>query len=597
MIIKMNIKLLEYLKRYNFTPNPYTTFFTNLNKDEFLQEVPYLIDIEHFNNRLIEAKTKNHKICIYSDYDADAITATAVMYHGLISLGYDPQNLSYYAPDRFTEGYGINQKAIKNLAEKNDLIISVDCGINSTKEANICLESNCDLIITDHHVLSGSIPQALAVINPRLTLDYQNNYLNRKMRESTFEKYFPKQKFVINIHKEWVSPSVCGVGVAWFSLLHLAHALDVDLKVLNLLLPFVAIGTIADCQSILDNQNRILVKAGLKTFLPACYSYPGLRELVLQSKTMEKITLGVLSSQDLGFTIAPILNAAGRIDHAHLAIKLLCSLDNEIVEDYTSEIIRINGLRKEMVKQAIEDSALFDFEKNSLVFMITDYSKGIVGLIASRMVEKYHKMAVVIAKDQNDQSPESLASASLRAPEGYNLVDIMKNINPKLLLKFGGHPQAGGFSCYAKDCEKIKEEFESILEHYKPQQQAKIDYIPQDLALQEFNKRPTIYLDSQDINNSLFDDVSQLEPFGQDFNIPKFLIKITSYQVVVIGKLQNHLKIHLKNISIMYFNTPEEDKSKLLQNTEVFVLVRLSKNIYKDIITNQLSVEKLVFKQ
>jgi single-stranded-DNA-specific exonuclease len=585
----MNIKLLEYLKRYEFSPSKYQSFFTSITREDFHAQAPYLIEIEHFCTRLEKALINNDKICIYSDYDADAITATATMYWGLILLGFNQENLSFYAPDRFTEGYGINPEAIKKLAKINDLIISVDCGINSVIEANICLDERADLIITDHHVLSGTIPQALAVINPRLTEEFQNNFLARRMRESTFEKYFPYQEFKMTLSNDYVSPSICGVGVAWFCLLYLANHLNKNPNLLNLLLPFVAIGTIADCQSIRDNQNRLLVKAGLKMFPQAITKFIGLKELVTQSGLLEKIELNILSSQDMGYTLAPILNAAGRIDHANLAINLLCTSNLQQAQIYTEEIIEINKNRKQMVKEAVEHSSFEDFSDDPLVFMITDYSKGIVGLIASKMCEKYNKVAVVISQDK-----KGYASASMRAPKGYNLVEIMKKLRPKLLLKFGGHPEAAGFSCDNDECENIKEEFERILQDYKPAEVDTKIYIPSTLQLDEFNKKNVIYIEPSDFNDSIFNDVSQLEPFGQDFQMPKFLMKISNYSTVIVGKLQNHIRINIMNNSIMCFNVDEDDKNRLLNNEEVYIMFRLSKNIYQYNVSNQLSMEVII---
>lgn len=586
----MNLKLLEYLKRYDFQPNKYSSFFSNYTPEEFIAKAPYLIDIEHFNSRLKLALTANHKICIYSDYDADAITATATMYWGLISLGFNRNNITYYAPDRFTEGYGINPEAIRNLVTTNDLIISVDCGINSVLEASICLESNCDLIITDHHVLSGQIPQALAVINPRLTEEYQKNFLARRMRESTFESHFPNQSFHLPIKEDWVSASVTGVGVVWFCLLHLANHLNVNPANLNLLLPFVAIGTIADCQSIRDSQNRILVKAGIKMFKPAINKFPGLRELVSQSGVTPKVDLNVMSSQDLGFMLAPILNAAGRIDHANLAINLLCTNNLIQAQDLGREIVAINQSRKEMVKEAIATIDKSDYTGEKLIFLITDYSKGIVGLIASRLTDKFGLPSVVVSQDQY----KGIASASLRAPKGFNMVEVMKNINPKLLIKFGGHPEAAGFSCTNDNCEAIKEEFESILAAYTPTPEPELDYIPTELNLPQFNKKSVVYLRDNEVNNDLFNDVFQLEPFGQDFSMPKFLISLHDYTLTYMGQFQNHARISMQGVNLVYFNIDDDTKSKLNSNQTFYAVVKLNKNIYNNSITNQLIVDEIV---
>ncbi len=585
----MNIKLLEYLNRFEFTTSKYSKFFTSIDRESFDIQAPYLVEVEHFNTRLKTALDKQEKICIYSDYDADAITATATMYWGLILLGFNPDKISYYAPDRFIEGYGINPEAISKLAKSNDLIISVDCGINSVIEASICLDSECDLIITDHHVLSGTIPQALAVINPRLTEEYQKNYLARRMRESTFENSFSNQEFRLPIKEDFVSPSVCGVGVVWFCLLHLTNHLNLNPNLLNLLLPFVAIGTIADCQSIRDNQNRLLVKAGLKMFPQSMSKFKGLKALINLAGLSDKIELGLLSSQDLGYTLAPMLNAAGRIDHANVAIKLLCTSNEEEAHNLAQTIIDINNQRKQMVKEASTTALTLVEDDTHCNYLITDYSKGIVGLIATKLLDMNNKVSVVISKD-----PESYSSASLRAPKGYNLVEIMKQVKPGLLKKFGGHPEAAGFSCENEYCELVGEEFERILSGYTPTPETKANYIPQSLSLPDFNRKNTIYLEPKDISESLFNDLSSLEPFGQDFQMPKFLTKITNFTITYMGQHQNHVRIKMDKWSFVMFNLDTTDKLILEETKPIFVLFKVSKNIFNSNVTNQMIIDKII---
>jgi single-stranded-DNA-specific exonuclease len=190
-----------------------------------------LIDIENFCARVFQAKINNEKVCIYSDYDTDAITATGVMHQGLLDLGFLPENLSTYAPDRFTEGYGINPEAMTELVKPNDLIISVDCGINSVEEADIVKASQkCDLIITDHHHLHDQIPDCIAVINPRLADYYtqnpfQKSFYNPNLNNSELENAIKnwQQKVYSSNSQNFLSKSVTGVGVAWFSLVWYAY--------------------------------------------------------------------------------------------------------------------------------------------------------------------------------------------------------------------------------------------------------------------------------------------------------------------------------------------------------------------------------------
>ena len=248
----MHPKLIEYFNRFNKEPKKqYSEFFTQYNLENYHQKLPYLFDIENFCIRLWQAFLQNQKICIYSDYDTDAVTATSSMFWGLKNFGFLEENLDFYAPDRFIEGYGMNLEAVQNLAKKFDLIISVDCGINSVLEAKAVAEmENCDLIITDHHHLSDEIPPALSVINPRLSEFYKKNLnlkdsffatsLNsensKKIEIYDFQKEFNSQQNV-KIEKwlekmqnlkpdEFLSSSVTGVGVAWFCLVWFGYFLE-----------------------------------------------------------------------------------------------------------------------------------------------------------------------------------------------------------------------------------------------------------------------------------------------------------------------------------------------------------------------------------
>ena len=247
----MNPILIDYIKRFqkpathtndsnNSNPEVDSKFFTSYSLSEHYSKLPYLYNIENFCLRLHKALKQNQKVCIYSDYDTDAITATGVMYWGLVELGFKSEQISYYAPDRFIEGYGINLEAIKKLAEENDLIISVDCGINSVEEAKYLLSHSCDLIITDHHLLVGSVPKSIAVCNPRLSDYYnQNDQVNQKTPaiDSGLLKEFPETSLwleaVEHSSKNYMSHSVTGVGVAWFVLVwykYFLQALETNLE-------------------------------------------------------------------------------------------------------------------------------------------------------------------------------------------------------------------------------------------------------------------------------------------------------------------------------------------------------------------------------
>jgi hypothetical protein len=246
----MNQIWIEYLNRFKngHQLQLAETFFTQYSLQDYAQKLPYLCNIETFCLRLGVALKNDQKICIYSDYDTDAVTATATMYWGLVELGFKSENLSFYAPDRFVEGYGMNLEAVTELAYQNDLIISVDCGINSVDEAKKILElknggqTECDLIITDHHHLVGEVPNCLAVINPRLAHYYNQNRLETRPNlalakldqlgldlkdlERWVEKVYHSPQILTDQPEKFLSESVTGVGVAWFSLVWFGYFLE-----------------------------------------------------------------------------------------------------------------------------------------------------------------------------------------------------------------------------------------------------------------------------------------------------------------------------------------------------------------------------------
>jgi hypothetical protein len=253
----MHNLLKDYIQRFNWPENlkKPDKFYTQYRLDEYFQKLPYLHNIELFCLRLLEAKLNSENICIYSDYDTDAVTATATMYFGLIELGFDKSKLSYYVPDRFIEGYGMNLEAVIDLSSKYDLLVSVDCGINSVEEANYIKQiehkkdknqgKSCDLIITDHHQLQAELPGCTAVINPRLQNYYSEKqlYLEQtteskrifldKLKNSLNEKeliklnqWIRKTDDVLHFENlEYLSTSVTGVGVSWFCLNWLGYFL------------------------------------------------------------------------------------------------------------------------------------------------------------------------------------------------------------------------------------------------------------------------------------------------------------------------------------------------------------------------------------
>lgn len=605
---------MNYANRFDSSRYPKYTgkFFTNF-EDNWVNELFYLNGVEQFCSRLEKAINNNDKICIYSDYDTDAVTATAVMYWGLIHLGVAPENLSFYAPDRFTEGYGMNEEAAIFLAKNYDLIISVDCGINSVKEAEHIKKAGKDLIITDHHQITGDLPICKAAINPQTFVKYGG--------VKKFKKYWEKHTdtkidykgldFVKDISDEmFLTSSATGVGVAWFCILWLGYYLQnkgrqVDMRQINRLLPFVAIGTIADCQSIIEPTNRMMVKAGLKIFNSGETGFLGLEEMIKQTGLHEKMKQGYqISSQDLGYLFSPILNSSGRLSHAKLSIESMLAEDEKTAESKISELISTNNQRKQNVKDIlaeVEDDAKKQFELGQKILWLQgDWSKGIIGLLASRLVNKYNLPVVVVGLKK-----DSDATASLRAPEGYNF-PVAFNENPELFTKGGGHAQAAGFSATVENLKKIKSALsKSLPKQIQVKKTSTESYIPAEKVVPKNlieleTRKEYLWLDQNEIDPDLLEMIWKMEPFGIDFPFPELVFEVKTNKYKWLGDSQKHVKLFIDGgIELVIFNVEKDIFNNLnsfldgSDKIQLWVSAKSSKNSWNGKTKNDLIVQKI----
>jgi single-stranded-DNA-specific exonuclease len=557
-------------------------------------KLPWLPETEKVAKRLKLALEKNQKICIYSDYDTDAVTATCVMYRGLCALGFNSKNISYYAPDRFTEGYGMNTEAIRELSTLYDVIISVDCGINSVAEAEIVLKSKADLIITDHHHLSSDIPKAIAVLNPRLCAHYYYQLPLFAARGNNVAE-------IPDDPKKWMSESITGVGVSWFTLLYTAQwwkkwkfgtTEQTDLKQFEWLLPVVAIGTVADCQSIIDPQNRVIVRAGLAVWNKYPTKVPGVQTLMKAAGISEKMANGYqLSSQDLAFTFSPILNSSGRLTHAKLSIEVMLSDDPSTA----AQLVEINNERKALVKSIVEE---LDAEAsaqaqagNTLLWLTGPWSKGLVGLLASRLEAKFNLPTAVLSIDP--EHPESV-SASLRAPEGYHWPHILAKLSPGLLTKFGGHPQAAGFGTSSKNVSQIYTELQLLIK--KPEiivgKKWYEGQLPKELESLAVDSSMLILKDVP--SETFLSEVWQLDPFGQDLPFPGIVFKLPTGTVQWM-KEQQHAKLLSGDIGLLWFNLADQDRMYIEswgKGATLWVQTQITQNAWKGTLKHELIIQK-----
>ena len=426
---------------------------------------PFLMhDMQKAVDRINEAIENEEKILVYGDYDADGITSTVLLVETLISMG---ANVSSYIPNRFEEGYGPNKEAFTKIIDSGiTLIITVDNGIAGVEEVDLANELGCDVIVTDHHKIQDTIPNAYAIIHPEHP---EGNYPFKKL---------------------------AGVGVAF----KLAHAL---LEIFpDFLLDLVAIGTIADMVSITD-ENRIFVKQGLELINED--PRIGLKMLLELSGIDTKI-----DEQTVGFYIAPKLNSIGRMDSAKLGLTFLMAEDPVTARALAEQIEQYNIERKQVtediVKDVINKIESSDKKQKNVIMVSGEYHEGVLGIVASNIVEKYQKPVFIM------NEKEGILKGSARSIFDFNIYVAMNKISD-LFLAFGGHTLAAGFSFEQSNFEKIEDFLDNEFEEFKQNNDLKA------------NKNIDIVTSLEDISYQFLNSLDALKPYGMDFEKPAVLIE------------------------------------------------------------------------
>ncbi len=489
---------------------------TTLSKLSF----PLLMkDIEKACDRIVFAIKKSERILIYGDYDVDGVTSVALLINFLKLIGY--YNFRYYIPERLNEGYGLNINAIKNFKDDNvKLIITVDCGVSDTEKITYAKSIGIDTIVTDHHEISDTLPEdAFALINP-------------KQKDCNFP------------FKE-----MAGVGIAFYLIAGLKMKLkdtnfskNIENYDLKQFLSFVALGTVADICP-LQNENRVFVKYGLSELEHT--NNPGLKAL----KQICNIREGQLSYWTVGYRLAPRINAIGRLGKADIAVELLTTNDYSNALKLASLLERTNYERQKIEEttlnnaiKMIESSKYFN-NKKSIVLYSDTWHEGVIGIVASRLVEKYNKPAVLIS------FTNEIGKGSGRSIKDFDLFQSL-NLCSEYLIDFGGHKYAAGLSIHKNQLSKFIEAFESIASK---------------ISINKDNYK-NLYIDKKiafsELDTALMDEFSLLEPFGNANSEPILLsedVLVTS--VKIFGT--NHIKLILeqcnKKFEAIAFNQVNKD--------------------------------------
>ena len=473
-------------------------FNNNFDEDTIYPSLKKLLDPQLFKDldtisfKLADLIKKRKKIAIYGDYDADGVTSTALLVNFFRDIGVD---VKYYIPSRFYEGYGLNKTAIRKISQVADVLIVVDSGTNAYDELLYARKLGLEVFVLDHHEPSDSYKKTedILILNPKLYKDINPLFKH-----------------------------LASVGISFYLLIMLRKLLQFEIK-LKPYLDIVAIGTVADVVP-LSLINRIFVKKGAQEINKR--KRPGIKAL------LESISLDNVSSFEIGFNIAPRLNAAGRLDDAKKAVKLLITRNESIGKALSEELEFLNRKRQKLTEHTFKETQnRLKKEKNINSIVVADekWHPGIVGIVAGRLVEKYKVPAVVLS------IKNGRAVGSARSTPSINLFEIMEK-HSYLFERFGGHSQAAGLTIPTKNISEFKNLLSKAVAQLSGEETQSFLEVDMEVPLSYWN----------------VENVKQLkilEPFGEGNPSPLFVargLRISDF--ITVGQTNQHLKFWLKDM-------------------------------------------------
>ncbi|WP_297336469.1 single-stranded-DNA-specific exonuclease RecJ [Algoriphagus sp.] len=479
MLINRGVENFEQAKDY-FRPS-----LSQLHDPFLMQDMRVAVD------RIEEAMTQNQKILIYGDYDVDGTTAVALVYSFLI--GFYP-HLEFYIPDRYKEGYGISERGVHYAAEQGfALVIALDCGIKAIDKVDLAKRLGVDFIICDHHTPGEQLPNAVAVLDAKRS-----------------DCAYPYKEL-----------SGCGVG---FKLIQaFAKHRGMDESVLYSYLDLLVVSIAADIVPI-TGENRILAYYGLDRINNT--PRPGFKALILRSKIEKEIGIS-----DIVFKIGPRINASGRLEHAKASVELLISADLESAMERAKVVDEVNATRRNfdenITKEAFEMIAAreSDQEWSSTVLFKEDWHKGVIGIVASRCIEKYYRPTIILTESN------AKATGSARSVVDFNIYEAIAECSD-LLDQFGGHKYAAGLTLPVDRVPAFQAKFESVVKS----------------RIEEIHRKPVIEIDDEllldQINYKFYNILKQMAPFGPGNPEPVFRISNVYAEDVAVLK-EKHLRFKI----------------------------------------------------
>jgi single-stranded-DNA-specific exonuclease len=504
-----------------------------------------LPDMDKAVERLVEALRDNEKIMVYGDYDVDGVTASALMFLVLNKLG---AQVVYYLPNRLVEGYGLSEDGILEARNRDvTLIVTVDIGVTAAVEIEFARKQGIDVLVTDHHEPGAKLPDCVAIVNPKVVRD------NDEAHE------------------------LAGVGVAFKVAQALYRRLQQNEEELEEHLDLVALGTSADIVPLI-NENRILTKFGIRQIVRT--TKPGLKKLIFVAGLMGK----EISTGQVVFILAPRINAIGRLGDAVKAIKLLTTRDENVATEIARFLESENKRRKAIDQQTlaealaqIEDDVDMDGER-AIVLSSSGWHQGVIGIVASRLVEKYYLPTVLISIDGG------VGKGSARSIPAFHMYEALKSCDD-ILLRFGGHKYAAGLTIDPKNIPEFRQRLQAI---------AREQLTPDDLTAK---LKIDAELDLDEIDMEFVKMIELFAPFGPQNMRPVFMTRNINIvgQPYVVGR--NHLKMKVRtgnrDYDVIGFNFGEHANSLAMHGVDVNMAYVVEVNTYFDQPRIQLRVKDL----
>jgi len=501
-----------------------------------LSQIPdpaLLLNAQKAVTKIAEAIKNKKKITLVGDYDVDGVSSTAIMVDFFAQI---PYPLNAVIPNRFRDGYGVCANVLERI--EADLVITVDNGITACEAAEICKQKGIDLIITDHHTPPETLPDAFAIVDP-------------KLHECTYP------------FKE-----ICGAQVAWLLLALLKKELDLQINMRSFL-DILAIAIIADVMPLV-NINRTLVKEGLKELMhsqrPASII---IRDFLNKSS---------INSEDIAFMIAPRLNSAGRLEDASIALEFFTAPTVEKAFKQFEILGKLNDMRKATEAQCTQEAIQNVHEQDNVIVVSgEDWHEGVVGIVASRLVDRFGKPAIVLSLH------DGIAKGSARSVGEVDIYALIKT-NEHLLTKFGGHKMAAGLGLKEENIEIFRRAINASASKLDPK-----DFIPKDELVGS--------IASDAIDMELLHILESFEPYGEANLRPRFLmLDAEVVSIKLLGADKSHSKIEIrqvaherKTLELLAFRTVFE----MPQNRKISCSYTIAKNEFNNKISLQLLVNKI----